>query len=60
MPYAHKLSVYHDPPHQKVVYCTVCGQDTDLAGECPGEYKMTKKEQAAFDKDFRRIFEKRA
>ena len=60
MPYAHKLDVYHDPPHKKIVFCTVCGQDTNLAGPCPGEYVMSPKEQEIFDKDFQRIFGKGA
>jgi hypothetical protein len=55
---AHKLNVYNDPPFKKVVYCTVCGQDTDLSKPCPGEYLMTEKEKAVLDKQFREIFGK--
>lgn len=52
MPYAHKLDVYIDHPHKKIVFCSVCGQDTDLTGSCPGEIKLTAKD----DENFMRIF----
>lgn len=57
MTYAHKLAMYDDPPHKKVVYCFVCGQDSNLSGPCPGEYVPTPEQQAAIDKQFREIFD---
>ncbi len=60
MPLAHKLKTYIDPPHQKVVYCCVCGQETDLSKSCPGEYIPTLEQQAIIDKQFREIFDTKA
>lgn len=51
----HKLEIYIDPPYKRVEFCTVCGQDSPI-GDCPGEYKMSVKEQKAFDEQFKSIF----
>lgn len=54
--YAHKLTTYEDAPRVMVVFCSVCGQDSDLAGSCPGAYQMSDSEQIDFDNQFRAIF----
>lgn len=50
--YAHKLEVYYDDPHKKVVFCSVCGQDSDLSKSCPGRYELSPKDDAAFMRIF--------
>lgn len=52
MSYAHKLETYQDDAYKPVIYCTVCGQEKDLGGECPGEYIFTPSEKASIDKRF--------
>lgn len=58
MPYAHKLSTYKDELYKTIVFCTVCGEDEDLAGQCPGLYVPTTEQQKVIDKQFREIFTK--
>lgn len=48
MPFAHKLKTYRDDAYKNVVFCSICGQDTDLSGPCPGEPK--------FEQNFSKIF----
>ncbi len=50
--YAHKLSTYQNDAHSSVVYCIVCGHETNLSAPCPGEYQLSAKETAYIDREF--------
>lgn len=58
MPYVHKLGTYQDDAHKPVIYCTVCGHEKDLSGECPGEYRLSAKETAYIDREFNKNMKK--
>lgn len=51
--YAHKLSTYSDDAHKPVVYCSVCGHESNLSAPCPGEYVLSEKEQKHIDDCFK-------
>lgn len=58
MPFAHKLSTHQDDAFKPVVYCTVCGQEKDLGGECSGEYQLSSRETAYIDREFNKNMKK--
>lgn len=54
MSYAHKLTTYEDMARVKIVYCSVCGQESNLNGPCEGLFVAAPE----FEVQFKEIFDK--